>query len=293
MKIATDTNLSRNPTPRRFWMGWQEYAGQPLTILPTVYEQMRRNVAEAAANHIWQWQRRLRVANDAAARATRAAAASEARKWLEAERARNDSALVFLDPANELLDEYARIAAQLDPTNFSNDEEGERDRRIVAEGQYHGVDLVLSGNLRLGCRKHTASDHELVNRDLRTIFADRAVRVASGDSGQRHAAHALGESPEHPGVLALEVVARVCVAEKSPDDLPFSMTQFAQNLVKAGMEVTGRSVLELLPCDPAQIEVLAARAHAHRLRRTRATEARQVRAVRTAARSTQFDPWSR
>ena len=290
VKTATDTNLSRNPTPRRFWMGWQKYGGQPLSILPTVYEQMRRNVTAAASNHIWQWQRRLRVANDAAARATRAAAATAARKWLEEERVRNNSALWFIDPAHELLDEYTRIAAEIDPTNFSVDEEGERNRRIVAEGQYHGVDLVPSRNLHPGGRKHTARDHELVNQDLRAIFGDAAVRVANADTGQRIAAHTRGEPPGQPGVLALEVIARVCVAEDSPSDLAFSITRFAKNLIAAGMEVTGRSTLDLLPNDAARVEILARRAHAHRLPRTRATEARQVRTVRAAVRGTGFDP---
>ena len=142
--VAADTNIVRQPTPRRYLTALEELRGRSVAILPMVRRELEDHLPMQASEYIQGHRRRNRNWSPEETDAAAVAASDAAYRWWRGEGLRNDTAYLFfphLDSEN-----YRHAAAALPGAAFT-DRNG-NDQQIYAQAWVHGIDVLASRNRR-------------------------------------------------------------------------------------------------------------------------------------------------
>ena len=273
--LTWDTNQLCHANPRRFYMAMEADRGAPLTLLPTVYEELR-NVVYRVETKTYERLCRERRYDAQRTSAIMQAAGHASRRWLEAETERNDSALRRIGWARA--DEYLALSARIPAHCFKGAQRSrENDRDIVAQAIVEQATLMVSDNL-------DTIRHARVNAwALREGLTDKPEFIMSGNRFAKY----LEPDTDRRGPLYLRWIAQACLPDpgvRSPTPPRESIERMIGNLDSAGLTTFASEAFDTLLNDP-EVERYLADAAGTLPSRARATEMRRVRAVRQAVRN--------
>ncbi len=290
--IAPDTNLLRNPSPRRYLAALEALRGRRIAILPLVAHELTMKIPEAAADDVRRLCRRKGIGNATDVDVAIDEAVEAAARWLPDERVRNDS--VYLHLPDLGIPRYRSYSGRL-PGDAFTDRNG-NDRIIYAQAWAHGLDVLGSRNrtsilLPLLEEHFTALGHPEPPVTVRGLFD--------------HTAHIARTEGKPIADVALEAVLGAVIPDAWTSDhtvqVMNSCASFIGNLALSSgrrdsmASVENQLVSLLNQCiGQSSYEEFAQhceRAHANRPIIARETEMRYHRKVRTAVREAGLDPW--
>jgi len=285
--IVFDTNLVRNPTPRLFFGALQEAENYSIPLLPTVYQELFRQIPAHMAD---SWGRKLAIERDKniisldQAQHSRILieVANAARHWLEDEITKADSILEHVDRDRSRNKEINDITVliprecfkqRIDPEYVSND------RTIIAEAIVYNAQIIASNNIRS------------INHDTLNKWADMNIRqghplLFTGDK----AAHFLTptSSTDGAGWLYRNMLS-IALPRHINDDSDYAISQFLgrlENDVK--LPETVMRIRESMDQDPDVLETFKL-SRENRPEKTLNTEERLQSATLDAARDSGYE----
>lgn len=183
--IVFDTNLLRNTTPREFFGSLQESMGQSLVVLPTVYRELEVQIPNEI-NRIWK--RRLTSMREYQSSNQQyhkilSVAVKASLAWLRNICSDNKSIIKLIDPENTYEADIPDIADSI-PDNcfkyFTDPQQADNDRRIVAETLLYNAHMIGSNNLR-------SMNHLTINKWALNTFSDRSEPlIVTGDEATHY-----------------------------------------------------------------------------------------------------------
>lgn len=283
MRLALDTSLLRSVSTRRFFSMLLALEGEKVVVLPTVDKEMEAQAGHAAAEEV----HRLTMKGPPAARRVRVdammAAKEGAARWWKAEKTRNDSAFEWIDANEERREEYDRAAIQLPPWCHRGDKQAPNDLRIIAEGLVWDVPILATNNFN-------SIRVDAVNRSIREIWGRDKPLVHRAES----AVTEFGGGKE--AIRTAAMCACVSDRVRHPALDARSLISLARNVRGGGLRATGEELQQWIEAEGPRWGEIADEARgllasAPAARRTREAQTRATVAIRSAVRSTGYDPW--